>query len=81
MTDATPEPPEEAADESWDQMAQRVTAEEVNTKYAQQLMGSMECYIVAGFSHQQAWELLLAEHQSRLDFMGQAALSAHEDGA
>lgn len=66
--------PPEGDPETWDEMAARVTMEEVNDRYANQLARSMTSYMKAGFSHTQAFRLTEIEHQSRLEFMGQAAM-------
>lgn len=61
--------------ETWDEMVARTVADEASTTYAKTLMTAMCAYRNAGFSEVQAWELTLAEHVSRLDYMGQIALS------
>lgn len=76
--DGMPEPPKDG--ESWDQVAARVQAEIVNAAYASSLAASMQAYLNAGFSYNQAWDLTLAEHTARLDLMNQMTLMQVENG-
>jgi hypothetical protein len=66
--------------ETWDEMAARVSQEEISNRYAQSLWASMNSYRTAGFSDAQAWELTLFEHRSRLEFMTQSAMADRYSG-
>jgi hypothetical protein len=70
MDEAEPLEPEA---ETWEELAQRVTAEVHDMAYARRLFDAMQAYRLAGFSDEQAWELTLEEHGHRLDLMSQAA--------
>ena len=75
----------ERHEETWEEMTERVSREhqtQINVSYSANLMASMLAYKAVGFSDTQAFELTLAEHQSKLEFMGNAQMFriVHENG-
>lgn len=58
--------------ETWEEMAARVAGEitdMTNLTYAMNLARSMQAYAHVGFSHEQAFQLTLVEHQTRMEII------------
>ena len=72
MTSSSIPPPPPGDPESWEEMAARVASEVTditNLTYATTLAKAFASYLQVGFSHDQAFQLTLSEHQARLEMM------------